>query len=92
LNGGVGARPDGSGVPSQSDGLLAVGPPLPRPSLASSDDPYGSLDHQRRAAGAWGATFIELGRLGHVNEASELGFWERGYELITAFRTGLAGQ
>ncbi len=85
--------PTGPSFPSRATGFSLSDGRLPCPSLvlASGDDPYGSLDHQRRTASAWGATFIELGLLGHVNEGSELGFWEHGHQLVTAFRTGVAG-
>lgn len=65
--------------------------PLPFPALviASSDDPYGSLDHAQRRAGQWGASILALGQLGHINEASGLASWPQGAQLFEAFRAGV---
>ncbi len=85
--------PAGPSFPTRATGFSLSTQRLPCPSLvlASSDDPYGTLDHQRRAASVWGASLIELGHHGHVNEESGLGFWVRGHELVSAFRAGLTG-
>lgn len=66
--------------------------PLPFPALvlASSDDPYASVEASRTRALDWRAGFVELGRLGHVNSASALDAWPQGQALLTAFRAGLA--
>ncbi|MCC9308221.1 alpha/beta hydrolase [Kitasatospora sp. RB6PN24] len=58
--------------------------PLPFPALvvASSDDPWCSLDRSRRFADAWGARLVVAGAHGHLNSASELGDWEYGRELL----------
>lgn len=54
--------------------------PLPFPAalVASSDDPYCSLDRARYIAGEWGAKLIEVGNCGHINTASGHGPWPEG--------------
>ena len=54
--------------------------PLPFPSIvvASSNDPYCSLDRARVIAQGWGSTLIEGGEVGHINVASGHGPWPDG--------------
>jgi uncharacterized protein len=70
----------------------AVALPFPSLVVASADDPYCPLPVARRLAGQWGAGFIEMGALGHLNAASGLGDWPEGWRLLTAFRAGLGGR
>jgi predicted alpha/beta hydrolase family esterase len=49
--------------------------------VASSDDPYTALEPQRSFALAWGSDFIDVGPLGHINEASNIGDWQDGQKL-----------
>ncbi|MGA2550881.1 MAG: alpha/beta hydrolase [Burkholderiaceae bacterium] len=65
--------------------------PLPFPTLivASADDPYSSLSYARTCASQWRAGLIELGPLGHINAASQLGDWSLGRMLLGAFTAGL---
>ncbi len=64
--------------------------PLPFPALviASTNDPFGTLDHMQRCAQAWGAGLVVAGPLGHINAASGLGDWPQGAALVAAFRAG----
>jgi predicted alpha/beta hydrolase family esterase len=57
---------------------------LPFPSLvvASSDDPWVSLDRARRFAEAWGSRLVEVGPAGHINTASGHGPWPEGRRLL----------
>lgn len=50
---------------------------LPFPSLvvASSNDPWVSLDSAQRWARTWGSDFINVGPLGHINVDSGHGPW-----------------
>ncbi len=50
--------------------------------VASTDDPYGSLEHSRRCADAWGARLVAVGAVGHINAQSGLGDWLEGFELL----------
>lgn len=58
--------------------------PLPFPSIvvASSDDPYLSVQRALAFAGAWGSQFIDIGAAGHVNGESGLGDWPDGKRLM----------
>ena len=53
---------------------------LPFPSLlvASSDDPYLSLDRAQAFGEAWGSEIHIAGALGHIGSASNLGDWQEG--------------
>lgn len=66
--------------------------PLPFPSvlIASSTDPYCSLERARELAGAWGATLVEAGDAGHINGASGHGPWPEGVLRFGAFLQSLA--
>jgi predicted alpha/beta hydrolase family esterase len=54
--------------------------PLPFPAhvLASSNDPYCALADAQALASAWGASFADIGELGHVDPASGHGPWPEG--------------
>jgi predicted alpha/beta hydrolase family esterase len=56
--------------------------------LASSDDPYGSMDYARSCAAQWGSGLVETGALGHINGRSGLGGWAFGRALLCAFVAG----
>jgi hypothetical protein len=88
------AVPDPTGVKFPREAASFAAPPEDRfrcPSLilASSDDPYGSLEHAHRRAAQWGSSSIEIGPLGHVNDRSGLGDWPTGAALLAAFCSGL---
>ena len=50
--------------------------------VSSSNDPYGSQEHMRRMARAWGSEFIDVGELGHIDADSGLGGWPQGLEYL----------
>lgn len=50
--------------------------------LASSTDSYSSLARAERLAQDWGASFVDLGPQGHVNEDSGHGPWPEGWSLL----------
>jgi len=58
--------------------------PLPFPSIvvASSDDPWVTLERAHSLAVDWGSHFIDYGACGHINAASGLGRWPDGLELL----------
>jgi len=53
--------------------------------VASTDDPYGSLEHSRTKAAQWGSGLHVAGALGHINGESGLGDWPEGMELLGDF-------
>lgn len=65
--------------------------PLPFPStlVASSNDPYCSLDQARDLAAAWGSVLVEAGELGHINIASGHGPWPEGLLRFGSFLSEL---
>lgn len=60
--------------------------PFPTRVVASSDDPYVSLERAKAFADAWGAAFTDLGPRGHINSASGHGEWPRGQQLLRELR------
>lgn len=58
--------------------------PLPFVSIvvASTNDPYASLERARSFASSWGAAFEDVGAQGHINADSGLGEWEQGRALL----------
>ncbi|MTD14243.1 alpha/beta fold hydrolase [Nakamurella sp. YIM 132087] len=62
---------------------------IPALLLASSDDPYCSLERAEEFGAGWGVTTLDVGPLGHINSASGLGDWSTGRHLLTAFTAGL---
>jgi uncharacterized protein len=65
--------------------------PLPFPSVlvASSNDPYASLEHSADLALAWGSKLIEAGEQGHINIASGHGPWPEGMMSFAGFLSRL---
>lgn len=68
--------------------LKSFGPapktPLPFPSIlvASSDDPWISIERAHDLAVDWGSHFVDAGPQGHLNAASGIGWWSEGQELL----------
>jgi predicted alpha/beta hydrolase family esterase len=70
-------------------------PPLSKfrfPSLisASANDPYGTFEYAHGRASQWRSGIVEVGQLGHINEASRLEDWPQGTALLIAFAAGVA--
>ena len=53
--------------------------------LASTDDPFCTVERVRELAAAWGSGLIEIGSAGHVNAASGHGPWPDGVLRFGAF-------
>lgn len=75
-------NPDGPHFPKQALGfspppLLAF--PFPTIVVASTNDPYGSIEFAKSVASAWGSRFICIGAAGHINSKSGLGEWPDGF-------------
>lgn len=78
-------NPEGSNFPEAAVGFSPVPcDPLPFPSIivASSNDPYASLEYAQGMAEAWGSRFIHIGPIGHISSNSRLGNWEKGLALL----------
>jgi len=62
--------------------------PLPFASIvvASTDDPYATLDRVRHFARAWGSELVEIGAAGHINTAAGFGPWPDGEALLERLR------
>ncbi|WP_159472696.1 alpha/beta hydrolase [Dyadobacter sp. 3J3] len=58
--------------------------PLPFKSIvvASTNDIYASIKRSQFFADAWGSTFINLGKKGHINAVSKLEDWPEGKEIL----------
>jgi len=78
-------NPDGPDFPKEAVGFSPLPlKPLAFPSIvvASSNDPYGSLEFAMSAATAWGSRFVNIGPAGHINSQSGLGEWNEGMSLL----------
>ncbi len=54
--------------------------------VASSDDPYVTLDRAKLFASSWGSRLITLQEAGHINAASGYGAWPEGEKLLQDLR------
>lgn len=54
--------------------------PFPSQVLASSNDPFCTLDQAAALASGWGSTLANMGACGHINADSELGDWPAGHQ------------
>lgn len=50
--------------------------------VASTNDPWMSLDSARRWAGLWGAELVNLGAVGHINSETGFGPWPEALSLL----------
>ena len=76
---------DGAGFPLEARGFAPMPlRPLPFPSIlvASTDDPYVTMERAQIFAEAWGSRLVEAGAVGHLNSASGLGAWPEGRKLL----------
>jgi predicted alpha/beta hydrolase family esterase len=64
--------------------------PFPTMVIASSNDPYCSIERANALASAWGATLVEAGDSGHINSASGHGPWPEGVLKFGSFLSTLA--
>jgi len=57
---------------------------LPFPSIvvASTDDPFASMERVTAFASAWGSRLIVLERVGHINADTGFGPWPDGHHLL----------
>jgi predicted alpha/beta hydrolase family esterase len=79
--------PHGPAFPVDAQGFAPVPrTQLPFPSIviASTDDPYASIDFARGVAHDWGSEFVDAGAKSHINADSRLGDWNFGRHLLAA--------
>jgi len=57
--------------------------------VASSDDPYLSVERAGQFAAAWGAELVNIGAAGHINTSSGYGPWPQGLGLLQEFVAAL---
>lgn len=79
-------------APVRDFGPMPTGPmPVPSVVVASTDDPYLSLDRATALAAAWGSDLHVVPGGGHLNTASGHGPWPDGLQMLDAFCARLAG-
>jgi uncharacterized protein len=77
--------------PDMIPAVAALGPmsrerlPFSSMVVASTNDPYSSLERARFFAHDWGSDFTVLDGVGHINSASNLGEWRDGLALLESF-------
>lgn len=76
---------DGGGFGGATSSLLG----FPSILVASTDDPYGSIEHAGSLAETWGSELVDLGAKGHINVESGLGDWDGGWQMLAEFVKGL---
>ncbi|MFM2276097.1 MAG: hypothetical protein RL211_1969 [Pseudomonadota bacterium] len=50
--------------------------------LGSQSDPYCTFERARTLASAWGSSFVDCARAGHINADSGLGLWPQGHAML----------
>jgi uncharacterized protein len=65
--------------------------PFPTIVVASSDDPYVTMDRAKAFADSWGSRFESAGAHGHLNSDSRLGDWPFGHALLREILEGDPG-
>jgi predicted alpha/beta hydrolase family esterase len=83
--------PDGPAFPAEAASFKAPDNPLPFPALivASTTDPFGTLEYSQTRSREWRTGLVVAGALGHINAASGLADWPQGVGLFQAFCAGL---
>jgi len=56
--------------------------------VASTNDPYMALRRARELADAWGAEFVDVGPLGHINVEAGFGPWPAGERILRDLMLG----
>jgi predicted alpha/beta hydrolase family esterase len=56
--------------------------------VASRTDPYVRRVRAQQMAERWGARFVDVGRLGHINADSGIGEWPEGHRLLEELLAG----
>ncbi|MES2901755.1 MAG: alpha/beta hydrolase [Pseudomonadota bacterium] len=59
--------------------------PFPSIVIASTNDPFLSVERGKQFAQAWGSKYVEIGEAGHVNGESGYGEWPEGEKMLLDF-------
>jgi predicted alpha/beta hydrolase family esterase len=59
--------------------------PFPSVLVASTNDPFSTLERSRAFARAWGSRLIEIGDAGHINGDSGYAPWPEGEAMLDEF-------
>ena len=92
VHGALLVAPSDVEAPSYPEGTEGFKPmrrtrlPFPSIVVASTDDPYVTLERAEDFARAWGSELVNIGPAGHVNSASGLGNWPIGFALLERLR------
>lgn len=81
--------PEGTMYPPEPTGFAPVpliALPFRSVVVASTNDPYVSVERAQEYATAWGSQFVLLDKAGHINAASGHGAWPEGFALLDALR------
>ena len=62
--------------------------PFPSIVVASSNDPYVSVERAKQFAKAWGSRYVCIGDAGHINSDAGYGPWPAGLQLLQSLRRG----
>ena len=65
--------------------------PFPSVLVASTDDPYSTVEFAQGCADGWRSRFVCIGAAGHINSASNLGNWPAGEALLADLIAATAG-
>ncbi len=57
--------------------------------VASSNDPYITIERAQFLAQKWGSKFVNIGKVGHINSESHIGAWQEGQELLESLQVEL---
>jgi len=55
---------------------------FPTTLVASTNDPWATIEKAELYAQSWGSHFINIGEAGHINNLSGFGEWEQGLEIL----------
>jgi len=84
--------PEASAFPSAASsfkGVPSTSLPFPSVIIASTNDPYGSIDYMQKRAREWNSELVNIGKHGHINGSSNLAEWSEGKSLLRDFVDGL---
>lgn len=62
--------------------------PFPTIVVASTDDPYCSVQRAQQFAQAWGSRFVSVGPKGHISTGAGYGPWPEGERLLSELLQG----